>query len=109
MTADERTRAVGRGVDLLKELREARARIRPCEPLRTNLLERTRRVFVGPAIAIVIVLASVASSAEGLGNVGPLTTAGEWWLLVTGTFVQPGVIALIVNLLAFAQPAILLE
>ncbi len=109
MTADERKRAVGRGVDLLKELREARARIRPCEPLRTNLRERTSRVFVGPAIAIAIVLAFVASSAEGIGNVGPLTTAGEWWRLVTGTFVQPGVIALIVNLLAFAQPAILLE
>jgi membrane associated rhomboid family serine protease len=109
LTSDERKRAVGRFVDFGKQLNAARARIRPCEPLRTNLRERTPRLLVTPALAAAMVAATAIGSADGLGNLGPQTTAGEWWRLLTATFVQPGLLALVINLVAFIQPAALLE
>jgi rhomboid protease GluP len=109
LTADERKRVAGQAVEFGKQLRAARANIRPCEPLRTNLLERTPRLFVTPAIAAALVIVFVTGSADALGNVGPKTTAGEWWRLVTGAFVQPGFVALIATLIGFAQPALLVE
>ena len=109
LTSDERKRVIGRAVDFGKELNAARARIRPCEPLRTNLLERTPRVLVTPAIAAAMVAATVVGSVDRLGNLGPQTTDGEWWRLITGTFVQPSLLALVINLAAFVQPALFLE
>jgi rhomboid protease GluP len=43
------------------------------------------------------------------GSVGPLTTNGEWWRLVTTTFVHAGVIHLAIDLVAMAQAALLVE
>ena len=42
-------------------------------------------------------------------SVGPLTANGQWWRLITATFVHPGVISLIVDLIAFTQVALLVE
>jgi membrane associated rhomboid family serine protease len=109
MTADERKKASGRALEFAQQLRAARANIKPCEPLRTNLVERTRRVFAGPAIAAMLVVVFVMGGAEGLANIGPQTTAGEWWRLLTSAFVVPGFLGLLVALAGLIQPALLLE
>ena len=109
LTADERKRVAGQAVEFGQQLRAARANIRPCEPLRTNLLERTPRLLVTPAFAAMLVIVFVTGSADALANVGPKTTAGEWWRLLTGAFVQPGFVALVTTLIGFVQPALLVE
>jgi membrane associated rhomboid family serine protease len=109
LTADERKRFTGQAVEFGQQLRAARANIRPCEPLRTNLLARTPRLFITPAIAAVMVLVFATGNADTFANVGPRTTSGEWWRLLTGAFVHPGFVALVVTLIGFAQPALLLE
>ena len=109
MTGDERKKASGRALEFAQQIRAARANIRPCEPLRTNLLERTKRVFVAPAIAAALVLAFVMGSADGLANIGPQTTAGQYWRLLTAALVSPGFFAMIMAVAGFVQPALLLE
>ena len=109
MTGDERKKASGRALEFVQQIRAARANIRPCEPLRTNLLERTKRVFAAPAIAAMLVVVFVMGSAEGLANIGPQTTAGQYWRLLTSAFVVPGFLAAILALAGFIQPALLLE
>lgn len=42
-------------------------------------------------------------------NFGPRTTNGEWWRLVTSTFVHPGLMSLIINLTALTQLGLVLE
>ena len=109
MKPEERERTKVKGLELLNQVRAARANIRPCEPLRTNLRERTSRVFVTPAIGAALVLTFVTGSADALGNLGPQTTAGQWWRLVTAGFVAPGFLGLVAILVGFVQPALLLE
>jgi membrane associated rhomboid family serine protease len=109
MKPEEREKASAKAVELFHQVRAARANIRPCEPLRTNLRERTSRVFVTPAIAAALVLAFVTGAANAFGNLGPQTTAGQWWRLVTAAFVPPGFIGLVAILIGFVQPALLLE
>ncbi len=43
------------------------------------------------------------------GNVGPLTTNGEWWRLVTAMFVHTGFWHLVINIAGLAQLGIMLE
>jgi membrane associated rhomboid family serine protease len=109
MTADERKKASGRALEFAQQIRAARANIRPCEPLNTNLVERTKRVLATPAIAAMLVLAFAMGSTEGLANIGPQTTAGQYSRLLTSALVSPGFFAMIVAVAGFIQPALLLE
>jgi membrane associated rhomboid family serine protease len=43
------------------------------------------------------------------GNVGPLTTNGEWWRLVTAMFVHTGFWHLVINIAGLAQLGVMLE
>ncbi len=43
------------------------------------------------------------------GNFGPRTTNGEWWRLLTSTFVHAGLFRFVVNIAALAQLGLLLE
>ena len=43
------------------------------------------------------------------GSIGPRTTNGEWWRLVTAPFVHTGFLALAANMIGLFQPARLLE
>jgi membrane associated rhomboid family serine protease len=66
-------------------------------------------VYATPAIAAMLVLASVLGSAEGLANIGPQTTAGQYSRLLTSALVSPGFFGMIVAVAGFIQPALLLE
>lgn len=46
---------------------------------------------------------------EGLANFGPRTTNGEWWRLVTATFVHTSLLYLLVNVGAIVQVGVVLE
>jgi rhomboid protease GluP len=43
------------------------------------------------------------------GSVGPLTTGGEWWRLLTASFVHAGFFALVIDSAGLAQPGMLVE
>src|SRR5262249_10528922 len=42
-------------------------------------------------------------------NFGPRTTNGEWWRLVTSTFIHAGLLPLVVNLVTLTQLGLVLE
>ena len=43
------------------------------------------------------------------GSLGPLTTNGEWWRLVTATFVHAGVAQFVIDTATLAQTAVIVE
>jgi len=88
------------------------------DPFRDALRERTKWPVVTWAIVVVNVLVFLAigtghgdpAALVGWGaSVAPTTTSGEWWRLVTASFVQAGFFALLVNMIGLLQPAMLLE
>jgi membrane associated rhomboid family serine protease len=121
-TPEERARLAGRVAGSVRALREATGRVRSeCEPFRESLRLRTRWAVVTPAIAAVnaLVFALMLLGDGGLadpetvlswgGNLGTRTTNGEWWRLVTASFVNPGVLALAANLVGFVRVGFILE
>src|SRR5262249_40746255 len=79
------------------------------EPCRKPLIDRGKLPLVAPGIAALNLMVSslmvVGSgplsdpqTAMGFGgSFGPRTTNGEWWRLITATFVHSGLIALMIN------------
>jgi membrane associated rhomboid family serine protease len=79
---------------------------------RRTLVELTPHVFVTPALLTVNVAVFVGMVASGAhlmeptidsllrwgANFGPKTTAGEWWRLLTSTFVHIGLLHLLLNM-----------
>jgi len=98
--------------------REEYARL---EPFRAALRKRTRYAIVAPALAAlsVMLFARMLFGAGSLtdpatlvswgANFGPRTTNGEWWRLLTSTFVHTGFLRMAVEAAVLAQLGILLE
>jgi membrane associated rhomboid family serine protease len=121
-TAAQRAQYVGYAVDLAGELKAAATQPRPeAGAFRDLLRARMPRLAVTPAIvAINVAVAAcmlIGPTASGnpdtlLGwgaSVGPLTTNGQWWRLVTASFVHIGVLHLLVNVAVLCQLGAVLE
>jgi rhomboid protease GluP len=88
---------------------------------RDALRARTGRVLVTPAVLALnaMVFACMVAGPGSLGDpetlagwggsVGPRTTNGEWWRLVTALFVHSGPLHLLVSLASLLQLGVLLE
>ena len=91
------------------------------EPFRNALVERVKMPLVAPAIValnvavfvLMVVGSGPLSDPETLigfgGSFGPRTTNGEWWRLITATFVHSGLIALLINSACILQIGMILE
>lgn len=98
-----RQRAVANAV----QLRAIATRPRPeIDRFEQALRTRTGRLFVAPALVALCVLAFVLG---WNASVGPKTTNGAWWLLLTATFVHTGVIQLAIHGAALFQVASTIE
>lgn len=119
MTPEERTRAL---VMLRKAAKGFPETVRggpSTQPFAKALAERTPWPFVVPlvGVACVLVFFSIALSTgwgrdsliDWGGNIGPRTTNGEWYRLVSASFVNPGFVALLANLAGLAAFGIIAE
>ena len=122
MSIEERARLV---VVVRRALRRLQAIvIATCfipDPLTETLRARTRRIIVVPAVAAInvalfvrmMVDAGSVSPAEALlswgANFAPRTGNGEWWRLVSATFLHTGLLSLLVNTGALLSAGRVLE
>jgi rhomboid protease GluP len=118
MRPDERTRAARKALrpieDLWFAIQDERARP---DAFRDALRARTRWPIATWTIVVLNVLLFIAMGGGGDqdtlvrwgASVAPFTTGGEWWRLVTASFVHGGFIALFVDLAGFIQIALVLE
>jgi rhomboid protease GluP len=115
---DTRSRAQAAVRNARKEV----TRVPPeCETFVEELRARTRLAVVTPAIlalstAIFLfmcfgtgALSDPATLISWGGSVGPRTTNGEWWRLVTSLFVHTGVLQLLANVIGFVSIGFMLE
>jgi membrane associated rhomboid family serine protease len=121
-TPDDRERLLAAAVARVRRAKVANDRHRSMgDPFRAALTERMARPIVTPVLValnvIVFVLmlrgSGAMSDPETLigwgGNVGPRTTNGEWWRLVTATFIHSGLVGLIINMANVVQVGLILE
>ena len=122
MNAAERTRLLRTVADGLRQaMRTAASTYSEGEPFEEFLRARTRWVVVTPIVAVVHVIVfalmvmepPAAGQPETLiawgGNVATRTGAGEWWRLVTATFVHGGVLHLVATLCGLVPLGLILE
>jgi membrane associated rhomboid family serine protease len=117
-TPEDRERLLQRAIATLRlTIVAIRKRHAELQPVRDRLRARTALPFVTPALAVLLVaiyfMASTDRSPAALlgwgASVGPLTTNGEWWRLLTSTFVHTGIVALFIHLMALLTAGLLLE
>ena len=121
---EERVRGVQAIVRLLRRAFDTihtHTRQRKADDFGDALAARTRRPFLTAALVVcnLVMFVLMVAAPGSVGDpetllrwgasVGPVTANGEWWRLVTATFVHAGVIPLIVDLIAFTQVALLVE
>jgi membrane associated rhomboid family serine protease len=121
-TAAQRKRLLEYAFDVARELLVAATRRLPeSDAFHDRLRARTPYLVITPAfvainvaVAACMLLAATPFSdpATLLGwgaSVGPLTTNGQWWRLVTSTFVHTGTLHLLVNVAILSQLGAVLE
>jgi len=118
MTPRERTRLRQTAEATLQQAAAAASvlRRRP-EPLAEMLRGRTPVPVVTPMLVagyLAVYLGVLLSSDDAAlvrwgASVGPLTTNGEWWRLLSSSFVHEGVLHLVVNLVALISVGLVLE
>lgn len=122
MNADERARLAGSIVDGVRQATQAAtSAFSSREPFEQFLRERTRWVVVTPILAAMYVViftlmvldAPAIALPETLiawgGNVATRTAAGEWWRLLSATFVHRGVLHLAVTICGLVPLGFILE
>lgn len=121
-TAEDRARALAIGNEALQPIRDefARAQVATA-PFRDALRARTPWAIVAPAIFAVngavflaVLFADGAVDAPGTllawgASAGARTSNGEWWRLVTATFVHGGVLHFLATCAGLAQLGRMLE
>ena len=106
----------------IRSARDEITRVPPeCETFVQELRARTRVAAVTPAIVGLNIamfigmclgagtLSDPATLIAWGGSVGPQTTNGEWWRLVTSLFVHAGVLRLLANVIGFVSVGFMLE
>lgn len=126
MSAEERARLARTALAVLRNLPGAVRQVKEAatpehDPFGDALRARTPWALVTPTLValnatIFICMlfgAGALSDSETLvgwgANVGPRTTNGEWWRLVTAIFVHSGMIHLLVNIAGLVQVGLILE
>src|SRR5712692_7239726 len=121
-SSEERARYLDIVIDVVRQLRVAVTRRDPqSDAFRDALRARTPHLVVTPAIAAINVTIAICmlfgagaisdpDTLVGWGaSVGPRTTNGEWWRLVTSTFVHTGTLHLLVNVVILMQLGAVIE
>src|SRR4051812_8009777 len=121
-TEEQRAQYFAYALDVARELHAAATQPRPqADAYRERLHARMRFLVVTPAIAAlnVAVMAAMLFGPTSLSvpetmirwgaSVGPLTTNGEWWRLVTAAFVHTGILHLVVDVAVLCQLGAVLE
>ena len=90
------------------EFREALDARTPWPIVTMALVALNAGVFIGMVFGTGA-MADPATLVAWGGNVGPVTTNGEWWRLVTAMFVHTGFWHLVISIAGFAQLGIMLE
>ena len=114
--------AYARALDFLVDLRAAANRPRPdYDAFRDELRARMRFAVITPAIALIsaAVFVWMLFGGGAIGDpdtlmawgasLGIRTTNGEWWRLVTSTFVHTGMLHVLVDLAVLIQLGLVLE
>ena len=119
---EERARYLGIAIGFVRRLKVAAVEPGPeYESFRDALRARTRRALVTPALVAVnvIVVGGMLFGAHAISDsntlvawgasLGTRTTNGEWWRLVTSTFVHTGTLHLLVDVAVLIQLGAVLE
>jgi len=119
---EDRARYVGVAMGFVRRLKVAAIEPGPeYESFRDALRARTRRVLVTPALVAVnvIVVAGMLFGTRAISDpdtlvawgasLGTRTTNGEWWRLVTSTFVHTSTLHLLVDVAVLIQLGAVLE
>jgi rhomboid protease GluP len=106
----------------VRSAREEITKVPPeCEAFVQELRSRTNVAVVTPAILALNLAAFIcmcfgtgafsdpATLVSWGGSVGPRTTNGEWWRLLTSLFVHSGVLPLLANVIGFVSVGFMLE
>jgi rhomboid protease GluP len=121
MTPEERLRALKMARIAARDLCDVIQGGPAAFPFRVALSERTRWAFVTPALLVLnfvmFFLIAIGRGSVGEwntlvswgGNIGPLTTNGEWQRLLTSMFVHAGFFHLVVNLMGLAAVGFITE